>query len=116
MARAEKPFNLWRKQSYEPAIRAYLRGTTALIVLLLLILFAVFILLEAADLNQLYALRTYRHNESPPQPNLFTNHCTSALAEGGNLDEFAQLFRARIQCRSPAGAIAYIVSGRCRLG
>jgi len=115
MAPAETPFNLWRKRSYEPAIRAYLRGTIALITLLLLILFAVFIVYEAADLNQLYALRSYRHTDGPPQPNLFTNHCTSALAEGGNLDEFAQLFRARTECRSIAGTIAYYVPGRCLL-
>lgn len=38
MTRAEKPFNLWQKRSYEPPIRAYVRGTTALITLVLLTL------------------------------------------------------------------------------
>jgi hypothetical protein len=49
-----KPFNLWRKRSYEPPIRAYVRGTIALMTLVLLILFAVYIIFEAADRNQLY--------------------------------------------------------------
>lgn len=112
MPHTEKPLNLWRKRPYEPPIRSYLRGTTALIALVLLILFAAFIISEAANRNQTYALRTFRHTESPPQPNLFTNHCTSALAEGGNLDEFAQLVRARTECRSAARSISYYVSGR----
>jgi len=116
MAHTEKPFNLWRKRPYEPPIRGYLRGTIALVALVLLVFFAVFIIYESADRNQTYALQTYRHTETPPQPNLFTNHCTSALADGGNVDEFAQLVRARTKCQSIVGSIVYYVSGRSFLG
>lgn len=56
----------------------HLEGTIALIALvalILLILLAAFVSSEAANRDQTYALRTYHHTESPPQPHLFTNHC-----------------------------------------
>jgi hypothetical protein len=77
--------NLWRRYSYEPTSRAIVRGSVFMVAILILLAYTVYTIAHALDPTTLYGIRSFRQTRTDgftPQPHLFTNHCTSAMAPG----------------------------------
>ncbi|TFK35474.1 hypothetical protein BDQ12DRAFT_668562 [Crucibulum laeve] len=92
------PLNIWRKYPHEPYIRALIRGTLVAIAFAVLGAFSVHTIAQVADLSKFYAMRSSWNLGIIPQPHLFTNHCTSAMAPDGDQVAFSALLKVTTQC------------------
>ncbi|KAJ7036929.1 hypothetical protein C8F04DRAFT_457333 [Mycena alexandri] len=97
---SQRKFHLWRRYPFEPAHRAYIRGTLGFLVICLLLAWSAYTIAELAATSTRYGIRTFTHEEYIPQPHIFTNHCTSAMAdpENGDRNAFADLIDIQFSC------------------